>query len=40
LKGLADEHDIDVGMVAGGLCDWVFYSADYKVNYQIWLDKG
>jgi hypothetical protein len=40
LKGLADDHDIDVGKVLGGLCDWAFSSADYKVQFQIWLDKA
>lgn len=40
LKGLADDHDIDVGKVAGGLCDWAFSSVDYKVQFQIWLDKA
>jgi hypothetical protein len=40
LKGLADEHDIDIGKVIGGLCDWAFSSADYKVQFQIWLDKA
>jgi uncharacterized protein with NAD-binding domain and iron-sulfur cluster len=39
LKGLADDHDIDVGKVVGGLCDWAFSSSDYKVQFQIWLDK-
>jgi uncharacterized protein with NAD-binding domain and iron-sulfur cluster len=40
LKGLADDHDIDVGKVVGGLCDWAFSSSDYKVQFQIWLDKA
>jgi hypothetical protein len=39
LKGLADDHDIDIGKVIGGLCDWAFFNADYKVQFQIWLDK-
>jgi hypothetical protein len=39
LKGLADDHDIDIGKVIGGLCDWAFSNADYKVQFQIWLDK-
>ena len=40
LKGLADDHDIDVGKVVGGLCDWAFSSSDYKVQFQIWLDRA
>jgi hypothetical protein len=40
LKGLSDEHDIDVGKVIGGLCDWAFSSADYKVQFEVWLDKA
>jgi uncharacterized protein with NAD-binding domain and iron-sulfur cluster len=40
LKGLADDHDIDVGKVVGGLCDWAFSSSDYKMQFQIWLDKA
>jgi hypothetical protein len=32
LKGLADDHDIDIGKVIGGLCDWAFFNADYKVR--------
>ena len=39
LKGLADDHDTDVGKVISGLCDWAFSSADYKVQFEIWLDK-
>jgi hypothetical protein len=39
LKGLSDEHDIDMGKVISGLCDWAFSSADYKVQFEIWLDK-
>ena len=29
LKDLPDEHDIDVGKVISGLCDWAFSSSDY-----------
>jgi len=39
LKGLSDEHDIDMGKVISGLCDWAFSSADYKVQFEVWLDK-
>jgi len=38
LKGLADDHDVDVSMVIGGLCDWVFSSPQYKRQFEVWLD--
>ncbi|MCW4006269.1 MAG: hypothetical protein NWF04_06725 [Candidatus Bathyarchaeota archaeon] len=38
LKSLSDEHDIDIGKVISGLCDWAFSSADYKVQFEVWLD--
>ena len=40
LKGLSEEHGIDMGKVISGLCDWAFSSADYKVQFEIWLDKA
>ncbi len=40
LEGLADDHDIDVGKVISGLCEWAFSSADYKVQFEVWLDKA
>ena len=40
LKGLADEHDIDVSKVISGLCEWAFSSAEYKVQFEVWLDKA
>jgi hypothetical protein len=40
LKGLADEHDIDVSRVISGLCDWAFSSSEYKVQFEVWLDKA
>ncbi len=40
LKGLADDHDVDVGKVISGLCEWAFSSADYKVQFEVWLDKA
>ena len=39
LKGLADEHDIDVSQVISGLCEWAFSRAEYKVQFAVWLDK-
>ena len=40
LKGLADDHDINVSQVIVGLCDWAFSSPDYKVQFEVWLDKA
>ena len=40
LKGLADDHDVDVSVVIGGLCDWAFASSEYKVQFEVWLDKA
>jgi hypothetical protein len=39
LKSLAEEHDVNVSKVINGLCDWAFSSADYKVQFEVWLDK-
>jgi hypothetical protein len=39
LKNLSDEHDLDMGEIISGLCDWAFSSADYKVQFDVWLDK-
>ncbi len=40
LKGLSDEHDVDISKVINALCDWAFSSADYKVQFEVWLDKA
>jgi hypothetical protein len=40
LKGLADDHDIDVGKVISGLCEWAFSSSEYKEQFEVWLDKA
>ena len=40
LKGLANEHGVDVGKVISGLCEWAFSSPVYKVQFQVWLDKS
>ncbi len=39
LKNLNENHDIDVSQVIGGLCDRAFSSSDYKVQFEVWLDK-
>ena len=40
LKDLANDHDIDVGKVISGLCEWAFSSSENKVQFQVWLDKA
>ena len=40
LKGQADEHEIDIEKVISGLCDWAFSCSDYKVQFEVWLDKA
>jgi hypothetical protein len=40
LKRLAEERDIDVGKVIGGLCDWAFSVSDSKRQFEVWLDKA
>jgi hypothetical protein len=39
LKRLADDHDIDVGRVISGLCEWAFSVSDSKRQFEVWLDK-
>lgn len=39
-KGLADDHDIDVSKVIVGLCEWAFSSPEYKMQFEVWLDKA
>ncbi len=39
LKRLADDHEIDVGKVIGGLCEWAFSVSDSKRQFEVWLDK-
>jgi hypothetical protein len=40
LKSLADVHEIDVGKVINGLCEWAFSVADYKTQFEVWLDTA
>jgi len=40
LKGLADDHDIEVSNVISGLCEWAFSSSEYKIQFEVWLDKA
>jgi hypothetical protein len=39
LERLADEHDIDVGKVISELCEWAFSRSEFKVQFEVWLDK-
>jgi hypothetical protein len=39
LKGLAEDHDIELSQIISGLCEWAFSSPDYKVQFEVWLDK-
>jgi hypothetical protein len=38
LERLANEHDIDIGKVIAGLCDWAFSRSEYKAQFEAWLD--
>ena len=40
LNRLAEEHDVDVGKVIGGLCDWAFSRSEYSDQFEAWLDKA
>ena len=40
LEGLADDHDIDVSKVIIGLFDWAFSRDEFKVQFEVWLDKA
>ncbi len=40
LETLADDHDVDVGKVIGGLCDWAFSRPEFKAQFEAWLDKA
>lgn len=39
LKELAEDHDIDVGRVITGLCEWALSNSDDKNQFETWLDK-
>ena len=40
LKGLAEDHDVDVSKVITGLCEWAFSVSDSKRQFEVWLDKA
>ena len=39
LKRLADDHEIDVGKVISGICEWAFSVSDSERQFEVWLDK-
>jgi hypothetical protein len=39
LGSLADDHEIDVGRVIAGLCEWAFSRSEFKAQFEAWLDK-
>lgn len=39
LEQLADDHDTDIGIVIGELCNWAFSRSEYKAQFEAWLDK-
>ena len=40
LKGLADDHEIDVSKVIGELCEWAFSNPESKTQFEVWLDRA
>ncbi len=40
LKNLADDHEIDIGKVIDGLCEWALSSSENKNQFETWLDKS
>jgi hypothetical protein len=40
LKGLANDHSVDVGKVISGLCEWALSNSENKRQFEVWLDKA
>lgn len=40
LERLSEDHDIDIGKVIGGLCDWAFSRSEFKNQFEAWLDNA
>jgi hypothetical protein len=38
LKGLADDHQIDLNSVISELCAWAFSNPESKKQFEAWLD--
>jgi hypothetical protein len=39
LKRLAEDHEIDLGKVISGMCEWAFSVSDSERQFEVWLDK-
>ncbi len=40
LKGLADDHEIDLNRVINELCAWAFSNPESKKQFEAWLDDA
>ena len=40
LKGLAEDHQIDLNSVISELCAWAFSNAESKKQFEAWLDEA
>jgi hypothetical protein len=40
LKGLAEDHEIDLNSVISELCAWAFSNPESKKQFEAWLDDA
>jgi hypothetical protein len=40
LKGLADDHQIDLNIVINELCAWAFSNPEIKKQFEAWIDDA
>jgi hypothetical protein len=40
LKYLADDHEIDLNIIVGELCEWAFSDPEEKEQFKVWLDEA
>jgi hypothetical protein len=40
LKGLADDHQIDLNIVINELCAWAFSNPESKKEFEAWIDDA
>ena len=40
LKGLANDHEIDLNSVVSELCEWAFSNLESKEQFKAWLDEA
>jgi len=40
LKGLAEDHEIDLNKVISELCAWAFSNSESKRQFETWLDDA